>query len=128
MPRIPVPHLTLALLVTTTAVAFAACGGDDESSESGGGDDLPPSAHHVVTEDNQFDPSTIEAPAGETVSVHVQNDGDNTHTFTVDELDVSVTLDPGAAETVEVNVPDEETEFRCEFHGASGMTGTLVPQ
>lgn len=106
-------------------VAYSACGDDDEDGASGS-EDLPAPAPHVAMVDNEFEPSTISVPAGETVSIHVQNDGDNTHTFTSAELGVDVTLEPGQTEIVDVDVPDEETDFICNFHGSSGMSGTLT--
>jgi plastocyanin len=66
--------------------------------------------------------------SGETVSVHVENRGSSRHTFTVPALNVSVTLEPGAEEIVKLDVPNQETEFICEFHGSGGMTGTIAPQ
>lgn len=117
----------MTILLIAILFVFAACGGDEKDAGTGG-EDLPSSAPHIAMVDNEFDPSTVSATAGETVSIHLQNDGANAHTFTSEELGVDVTLDPGQTEVVEVDVPDEETEFACNFHGSSGMTGTLTPE
>lgn len=120
-------QLAVVAIFGAIAAIIGACGGDDEEAPSGGGD-LPASAPHVAMIDNEFDPSTISAPAGQTVSIHLQNEGDNSHTFTSEALDVDVTVESGQSEIVDVDVPDGATEFVCRFHGSSGMTGTLTPE
>lgn len=120
--------VTAVLVVPAFAVS---CGGAEESSSGGSGgdhDSAPPSAVHVAAEDNSFTPRTLEIPTGEAVSVHVENTGSSRHTFTVPALNISVTLEPGAAEVVKLDMPNRETEFICEFHGSGGMTGTIVPR
>jgi plastocyanin len=122
----------IGALLVVPALAMS-CGGEEEAFSGGatgpyGQENAPPSAVHVAAEDNSFDPQTLEIPSGEAVSVHVENTGSSRHTFTVPALNVSVTLEPGAAEIVKLDVPNRETEFICEFHGSGGMTGTIVPQ
>lgn len=119
-------RLAVVTILSAMAASLAACGDDDEAPS--GGEDLPASAPHVAMIDNEFDPSTVSAPAGETVSIHLQNEGDNSHTFTSEALDVDVTVESGQSEIVDVDVPDGEAEFVCRFHGSSGMTGTLTPE
>jgi plastocyanin len=122
----------IGALLAVPALAVS-CGGDDEGSSGGAAgpydqENAPPSAVHVAAVDNSFDPRILEIPTSEPVSVHVENTGSSRHTFTVPALNVSVTLEPGAEEVVNLNVPNRETEFICEFHGSGGMTGTIVPQ
>ena len=74
-----------------------------------------------------FEPSTVTIPAGTTVRLILTNVGSIPHTFTVSELNIDVTLNPG--ETVEIEVTVEEAgefELVCRFHIAQGMVGTFV--
>jgi plastocyanin len=115
-------------------VVLPACGSDDDAASSDGArersdqESAPPEAVHVATVDNAFDPKTLAMSSGDPVSVHVENRGSSRHTFTVPTLNVSVTVDSGAAKIVKLDIPTRETEFLCEFHGSGGMTGLIIPQ
>jgi plastocyanin len=67
-------------------------------------------------------------PSGE-VTVEFTNDGQNPHTFTSDDLGFdSGTVEAGQSTTVTFEAPSEATPFECTIHGASGMTGEIVPE
>ena len=134
------PHTWLRLLVVlvlATAV-LAACGGDDsedeatgggsEQSDDGGGDTGGGSGTELSAVDNSFEPTEISAPAGEEVTVSFTNDGSNGHTFSSEEAGFdSGTVDAGGSAEVTFTMPDAETPFQCNIHGAA-MSGTLVPE
>jgi plastocyanin len=109
----------LALLVT-------ACGGDDDGgstatggggapAETGGGGGTT-----ITIADFAFDPDTI--TVSDATEVTVTNDDSTAHTFTADDGAFDVELDPGASETVNVDV-SQTTGFHCEIHPE--MTGTI---
>jgi plastocyanin len=109
----------LALLVT-------ACGGDDDGgstatggggapAETGGGGGTT-----ITIADFAFDPDTI--TVSDATEVTVTNDDSTAHTFTADDGAFDVELDPGASETVNVDV-SQTTGFHCEIH--QEMTGTI---
>jgi plastocyanin len=109
----------LALLVT-------ACGGDDDggstatggggaTAETGGGGGTT-----ITIADFAFDPDTITVSGA--TEVTVTNDDSTAHTFTADDGAFDVELDPGASETVNVDV-SQTTGFHCEIHPE--MTGTI---
>lgn len=80
----------------------------------------------VELDDFYIGPTFIQAEAGATITVHLTNEGDSTHTFTIDEADVDEELAPGDTRDVEVTVPDaDSTVVYCRFHQSSGMQGAL---
>jgi plastocyanin len=77
-------------------------------------DDTSDAAFTVVATDFEFDKAAYEASAGDTILV--RNKDPFAHTFTVDELDVDVTLSPGSEKLV--TLPGTTGEFiaYCEPH------------
>ena len=73
-----------------------------------------------------FSPSTLDGSAGQKITFTIKNVGSVPHTFTIDSMNIDVTVSPGSDTTVDVTFPTSGTvEFYCKFHKASGMTGTL---
>ena len=73
-----------------------------------------------------FSPATLDGSAGQKITFTVKNVGSSPHTFTVDSLNIDVTVEPGADTTVDVTFPASGTvPFYCKFHKAVGMTGSL---
>lgn len=139
MPRtIPWVLAFVALVLLATG-----CGNDDAPVAGNGdapADQFPEDSGQTLTAqiqitDNEFPapepdaPSELRAPAGANYQLLLANNGDNPHTFTVEDLGVdSGTIEPGGG-TAEVTFtfPDEPTEFICTVH-PDQMQGTLVPE
>jgi len=98
---------------------------NDEGSEDISADGAAASVD-IEVDDNYFSPTFIKAAPGAKVTVHLENEGDNTHTFTLDGESVDQTLDPGAETTVTVDVPESGSlRFSCNFHSGMGMQGAF---
>lgn len=126
-----IPTLRVAGLLVGALIALAGCGGDgDEAPDAGA--DAGGGAESVTLEvtalDNSFDPSSLEAPAGGEVTVELTNDGNNPHTFTIDDpaADTS-SVDGGASGSVTFSMPDTSVAFYCAIHGEETMSGTIDP-
>lgn len=81
----------------------------------------------VEADDLYFEPTYIEVtePGGQ-ATVHVRNEGDVEHTFTIEDQTLDLVLSPGAEAEATVRLPDSGTlEFTCRFHEAQGMRGTF---
>ena len=117
-------RLVAGLFVLSLFVA--ACGGDDDggdttgatgaTEETGGGG----GGTSITIADFAFDPDTITV-SGPT-DVTITNDDSAPHTFTADDDSFDVQIDPGATETVTVDV-SQTTGFHCTIH--PDMTGTV---
>lgn len=131
----------LLAILAVAAFAFAACG-DDQPTVPDVPDlpspppaetptDVPPAVGETVSvsaQDNFFDPDTLSFAAGVELTVEVTNDGNVSHTFTIDELDADTgTIGAGGSATVTFTVPDTEVTYYCTIHGKSAMFGTLAP-
>ena len=116
----------LAVLLVTAALLAAACGGDDDDSGNGDGSGGGEAQSVEVTAANfAFDPTTIEAEPGQDVTVTLVNDDEAPHTFTVEDLDVSVEAQGGESAEVTFTAPDSgSVGFMCEIHPEQ-MTGEI---
>jgi plastocyanin len=121
-------RLVAGLFVLSLVVA--ACSSDDDG---GGTTDTTGGATGTTAETGSggggititiagfaFDPDTITV-SGPT-EVTVTNDDSTTHTFTLDDGSVDQTVEPGATETVTVDV-SASTGFHCNIHPQ--MTGQI---
>lgn len=97
----------------TTDTTGGATGTTAETGSSGGGSTITIAGF-------AFDPDTITV-SGPT-EVTVTNDDSTTHTFTLDDGSVDQTVEPGATETVTVDV-SASTGFHCNIHPQ--MTGQI---
>ncbi len=82
----------------------------------------------VTAGEGYFDPDVITVDQGQDVTVVVENVTEEYHTFTIDELDVDVSIEPGAQEEVTFTAADEGSfEFYCDEpgHRDDGMYGYL---
>lgn len=77
----------------------------------------------LVTEGIEFDQESLQA-AGGTVAVHVDNKDQTLHTFTIDELDVNLTIPARSTARVEFDAEPGSYTFYCVPHEAD-MEGTL---
>ena len=97
----------------TTATTGGATGSTAATGGGGGGTTITIAGF-------AFDPDTITV-SGPT-EVTVTNDDSTTHTFTLDDGSVDQTVEPGATETVTVDV-SASTGFHCNIHPQ--MTGQI---
>lgn len=80
----------------------------------------------VEMDDFYFSPTFIQGTPGQTLTVHLKNEGKNAHTFTSTALNVDQTLQPDQSMDVQVTLPQSgATEFHCNFHQSQGMQGAI---
>lgn len=115
------------LIDDETVVDVAAEGTPAEDAAAGGGGGEA-AAVEVVSYDIYFEPEEFTIPADTDATVTLPNEGVALHNFSVDELDVSVDIAPGATEEAVINAPAGEYEFYCNIpgHKAAGMYGTMT--
>jgi len=99
---------------TASTGSTAATGTTGETGGGGGGGTT------ITIANFAFDPNTITV-SGPT-DVTITNNDSAAHTFTADDGSFDVQIDPGATETVSVDV-SANTGFHCSFHPQ--MTGTV---
>jgi plastocyanin len=78
--------------------------------------------------DITFEPTQLMIPANTDASLTVTNEGSMTHNFTIDALEISLTLAPGEEANLTVNALPGTYEYYCNVpgHREFGMTGTLI--
>ncbi len=125
--------LRLAGALAALVLVLAACGGNGDDAQDAAGDGGDEAGGEgvtleVSTVDNAFEPSSLEAAAGSEVTVEVTNDGENPHTFTIDDPEVDTeTIDAGASANVTFAMPGTAITFYCAIHGEDTMSGTIDP-
>jgi plastocyanin len=133
------------------AMALVGCGDDDPTTSSGsasgsasapageapvslpgtvadhGTETLDGDSLDLELDDQYFAPTFVDAPAGATVTITLENEGDLPHTFTIDEADIDEEVAAGQRATVEVTLPERGSlRYYCRFHAAGGMQGAFV--
>jgi plastocyanin len=133
------------------AILAVACGDDDDSDGQGtaaptgsdgasgaapvelqgevnneGTEDISGDEVEMELDDYYFGPTFLKAQPGATVHLELENEGDDTHTFTSDILGVDQEVAPGESATVDVTLPgDGAVAFYCRFHKDRGMQGAF---
>ncbi len=133
-------RLRLIALAAVLALAAAACGDDTTPSSrsstpattttpltnQGTTDASSMTAFTIGVDDNFFKPTFIKVKDGQKLSLQLQNDGANQHTFTITGLNIDQTLDPAAKKAVEITFSgSSDVAFFCRFHAAGGMRGSF---
>jgi plastocyanin len=100
--------------------------GGEEATNHGSADVAGSTSFELELDDNYFGPTVLEGDAGQTLTVQLHNEGDATHTFTIDGV-VDEELAPGTEDvSADVTFPDDGAlVFYCRFHRGSGMLGAL---
>jgi uncharacterized cupredoxin-like copper-binding protein len=98
----------VGVIAAFAAFALGACGakasGDVHQGPGG------PDAIALVTRDNTFEPARLQRAAGEEVEIEITNEGDTTHDFTIESLELSTgPIEEGAVATATLTVPEGET-------------------
>lgn len=118
--------LLRVLAVLSIAVGFVACGDDDDDPTVGGDateSDAGGDSIAITISGSQFDPSEVEAEAGDATFAVTNEDG-FAHTFTVDDLGIDESVDGGADASASATLEPGSYEFRCTIHPS--MTGTIT--
>lgn len=109
--------------IVVAGLLLGACMSSDPSGDVGSGP-ADGDAIELIAADNRFLPTTIEAKAGDEITVEVENTGDSPHEFQIEELDLNTgTIEPGRTAHATLTVPDGTTEFACAYH--DGMKGRI---
>jgi len=101
---------------SSTGGSTAATGSTGATGATGGGG----GGTTITIENFAFNPDTIDVSGA--TDVTITNNDSAAHTFTADDGSFDVQIDPGATETVSVDV-SKTTGFHCSFHPQ--MTGTV---
>jgi plastocyanin len=89
-------------------------------------DDSNKSSIEITTNDFYFSPTVLKGKPGQSVTLHLKNEGTVTHNFTLPSGHISKNLAVGQTATVKVTFPKSGTVlFHCAFHQLSGMRGAL---
>jgi plastocyanin len=109
-----------------SAGATPAAGGQEQAAAGEGASE----AVEVESYDIYFEPKELSIPANSDVTVRLPNEGVTLHNFSIDELGISVDIDPGATQETVINAPAGTYEYYCNVpgHKEAGMRGTLTVQ
>jgi manganese oxidase len=124
--------LGIAAAVAVLTLVAAACSGDGGQTSEGGGTQAAPAAFDVSLTEFAITPAQIDAPAGQTLSFNVTNDGTAAHTFAVDTgngVEQTRELQPCEAQTLQVaGLEAGDYRYSCTIagHADLGMVGSLT--
>jgi len=136
MPRLKTGlAFSFSVLIALMLVA-AACGGDEgggsitvsgEKANDHGSQDVSGETEVDLELDNfYFAPTVLTGSAGETLTVHLENEGDAEHNFSLSNQGIDQDVEPGQKAEVSVTFPDSGTlVFFCKYHQDMGMRGAL---
>lgn len=141
MPRLKTGSaFGLALLITLMLVA-AACGGGNEggdgeggtitvggekANDHGGKDVSGENELDLELDDFYFEPTVLTGTAGETLTLHLENEGSTEHNFSLTDQRIDQDVEDGGKADVKVTFPDSGTlVFFCKYHQNMGMRGAL---
>ena len=136
MPRLKTGSaFSFALLIALMLVA-SACGGDEgggsitvsgEKANDHGSQDVSGETEVDLELDNfYFAPTVLTGSAGETLTLHLENEGGAEHNFSLTDQGIDQDVEPGEKAEVSVTFPDSGTlVFFCEYHQNMGMRGAL---
>ena len=84
----------------------------------------------IESYDIYFDPDRVVIPADADIPFTLPNVGAALHNFTIDELDISVDIEPGAIGTATINIPAGRYTYYCNIpgHKEAGMAGMLIAE
>jgi plastocyanin len=138
MPRLKTGSaFGLALLISLALVATACGGGDDEERGTTivGGENANDHGSQDVAGDNEldlelddfyFEPTVLSGSSGETLTLHLENEGSTEHNFSVTDQGIDQDVEQGEDAQVSVTFPDSGTlVFFCKYHQDMGMRGGL---
>jgi plastocyanin len=141
---------TIWVVVLAFGLIAAACGGGGSSGGGGGGGKesggeggtmkigadtannhgtesvAGKSESSVELDDFYFEPTVITGQPGQQVKLELENEGDTTHNFSIDDQNIDQDLASGKDAEVTVTLPQSGiVEFYCKFHRTQGMAGEL---
>lgn len=105
---------------------LAACGGNDAGGGATAGDGGEPSSGTTSTitmRDDEFVPSKATIAVGD---IHLVNEGESPHNFTIEGQGVDVDVDPGTTTTQSIDLAAGTYTIFCAFHRSDGMQGSLT--
>lgn len=80
----------------------------------------------LEADDFYFEPTVLTGEAGQELTLHIANEGDSPHHFSITDQDIDEDVDPGQDVEVTVTFPDSGTlVFFCSLHQSGGMLGAL---
>jgi plastocyanin len=119
-------RLLTPIFAATMLLSAYACGSEEEGGGDAG-DEVASQTVEVTIEDFAFKPGSLLVEDGQPLELTLKNTGQAPHTFTIDELNVDIELQPGAEDTVLVETSDSgDFEYYCRFHKAQNMKGALT--
>jgi plastocyanin len=105
---------------TTTVAGLQANDHGTKSVESSG-------KTEVELDDFYFEPTVLKGMPGEKVTLELENEGNEEHSFTVDSQGLDKDVEPGDEGKVTVTIPKSGAiSFYCKYHKSSGMAGALA--
>ena len=114
-------HMLIGAMVVVLGVFGAGCGKSSSTKSAAKG-------RKVEEYDFRFEPTTVSAKPGETVTLTLKNEGKREHNFSITSLGVSQDLEKDKSATVTFTAPSSagDVQFFCKYHQASNnMVGTL---
>jgi plastocyanin len=118
--------LLVVSAVLTVAAFMVACGGDDDD-DSGGSSGGGGGAISVSMVDFGYEPRTITVRANQPVTIDLENDGAQPHTFTINGVVDSQRVEGGQSKELSFTPSQAGTfTFLCTIHGQASMSGTLT--
>jgi glucose/arabinose dehydrogenase/uncharacterized cupredoxin-like copper-binding protein len=114
------------LAPSPSAVAATPAGGASEAATPGASPVAGGQTIDLV--DIAFQPNELTIPAGQDVTITLDNKGNLPHSFDIDALGIdSGEIQPGSSGTVTINAKAGDYQFYCKVpgHKEAGMVGTL---
>jgi plastocyanin len=97
-----------------------------EANDHGAEDVSGAGSLELELDDFYFEPTVLRGAAGQEVTLELFNEGENLHSFTVEDQGIDQDVEPEATAEVTVTFPDSGTlVFICEYHAGQGMAGAL---
>jgi uncharacterized cupredoxin-like copper-binding protein len=114
--------LVVVLSIISAILTVTGTGGLSAAEKEG--------AQTITAKKTKFDTDSLTASSSSTTKIVLDNDDPFLHTFTIDDLDIDVKMNPGAEKLVELKSPKAGTyEFYCRIAGhKDDIKGTLTVQ